>query len=283
MDQTQSLPVFWRKYGHRPLVFNPKSIINLCFASTLGDTRAPSTSSSPSSGWRWPTPPSTRSSTSRWMPSGIWWKKLLSFYKKLPSPGFVTIWKQFQPPLFATSPASTDPPRLSISLKPFQVKKKLQLFLSTKNSSLLDLGVRPTRSITTGVLRLHLHQGDHVIGHGDHDDVGHGDHDPINQEGGHGAGEAGGEVVQHPRFEPRRDEKPRGEDRSRQPGRSDGRCQHLHREPDQDGRWFEHEQPTTTTMLDNNTQQPGWFERSKKPNPGRTQCRQVMIGDDRCW
>ena len=159
-------------------------------------------------------------------------------------------------------------------------KKNTTFFCSTKNSSLLDLGVRPTKSITTGVLRLHLHQGDHVIGHGDHDDVGHGDHDPIYQEGGDGAGEAGGEVVQHPRFEPRRDEKPRGEDRSRQPGRS-GRCKHLHREPDQDGRWFEQEQPTTTTMLDNN-QQPGWVERSEKPNPGRTQCRQVMIGDDRC-
>ena len=73
------------------------------------------------------------------------------------------------------------------------------------------------------MLRLHLHQGSNDISEGEGDD-----HDANDlQDGGDGAREAGGEVVQHPRRE-KPDQKPR---RNEQPGR----CQHLHGESSEDG------------------------------------------------
>ena len=85
---------------------------NISLISTLDGTRTLSTSSSPSSGWPWPTPPSTPSSTSRWTPSGICLRKLLPFIN-LSWSGFVIIWRQFQHPSLDTFHASTDHPRFS--------------------------------------------------------------------------------------------------------------------------------------------------------------------------
>ena len=82
--------------------------------STLDGTPALSTSSLPSSGWRWPTPPSTPSSTSRWTPSGVCLTKLFRF---ITLSGFVIIWRRFQHPSFDTFPASTDHLRFSFFLQ----------------------------------------------------------------------------------------------------------------------------------------------------------------------
>ena len=74
------------------------------------------------------------------------------------------------------------------------------------------------------MLPLHLHQGSDVTGKGDDDDN-------DLQEGGDGAGKAGGEVVQHPRFKPGDEEPDQEPGRNNQPGR-DGRWKHLLGEPD---------------------------------------------------